>query len=137
MNKDKVLSDLSALIDQAGGGESSNGKQQSSIATPDPMARATETTTEWVCSKAPNWATRSFLSLLCDGASLRGRTSDAPPKPAPAPKKNAAVTYAEAVRDTNSSKATEKKEKEAARESLKAEAEQLEMVLDALRTTAL
>ena len=99
--------------------ESSNGKQQGSGATrPNSRQaqaqsqlptgeRATETAAEWICSSP------------CEG----GRQTP-PPKPAPAPKTNTAITYAEAeaVKDTNSSKATEKKEKEAARESLKAEA---------------
>ena len=42
LNKDKVFSDLSALIDQAGGGEYSNGRQQGSGAeatsNPNPVA---------------------------------------------------------------------------------------------------
>ena len=125
MNKDKVLSDLSTLLDQAGGGESGNGRQQGSGARRRNQSkpksnrnsrpageRATETAAEWVCNKckAPKWVTRSVCrSRGTERPCESGRQTPSPPKPAPVTKKNAAVTYAKAVKDTNSSKATEKK----------------------------
>ena len=101
LNKDKVFSDLNALIDQTGGGASSNGRQQGSGARRRSTSKqqtqtqsqhapcwrkATKTAAEWVCSKckAPNWVTKKVCRSCGMERPCEGGRQTAPSKAPPA-----------------------------------------------------